>query len=301
MEKTENIGRFKKSWLLARGAWRALVLDKELFALPIVGGVISTLTLVACGVVALINPGGMLYSRGENILQVSPLGIVGFFFVGVALAIIATYISGALTYAAIERFKGGNPTVGSSLRAARKRLGSLTIFAIFSYIIGYILSEIAERIPYFGAQIVAWLAQASWGVASFFAIPIIVTSNKAVNPVSATKQSIGIIKKVWGESLIAAGTIGLMSVVAYLGYIGLIAALFATANLLSSPEVVYIALAIIGLLGLLLIALLFSMLNAFVTAAVYHFATTGESPVHFDKRLLRQTFTHKQAKKVFRA
>jgi uncharacterized membrane protein len=201
----------------------------------------------------------------------------------------------------LERFRGNDPTVRSSLRAAWQHIGSLFKFAAFSYTIGYILSEIANRVPFLGGKIVAWLADAAWRVASFFAIPVIMNSEEPVGPIKATKQSIGIIKQVWGESLIVSASIGLMAFLLSIGYMVLTAALFVGLASLSLPGLVYGILAIPAFLGIVVLILVFSVLESFVKTAIYHYAVTGESPAEFSQQVLRQAFTVKKARKVFSA
>ena len=305
MDQPAKIGKFKKSWLLTKSAWHALRLDKELFALPILGFALSVAVLVPAGIVAFINPGNTLYV--SNITNdaaegnIAPAGYAAILAVGLILASISAFISGAVVYGALERFKGNDPTIKTSLTAAWKRIGSLIAFTAFSSTIGFILSEIANRIPFLGGKIVIWLADAAWRIASFFAIPVIVTSEHPVNPLDATKKSVGIIKKVWGESLIVSATVGIITIISFLGYFGIVAIAFSAFGLMALPGIAFVALGILALIGLLVLALLFGMLEAFVKAAIYFYAVTGESPAHFNQQLLRQAFTTKKAKKVFSA
>ena len=146
-----------------------------------------------------------------------------------------------------------------------------------------------------------WLAQASWGVASFFAVPFIVTSPTPLGPVRATKQSVGLMKQVWGESLIAGGTVTLIAVIVSFAYLAIVIAVYAALNLVITSGAVFTLMFFGAVGGLLLISALFSVLDAVVTAAIFYYATTGESPVAFDQRLMRQAFTHKQARNVFGA
>jgi hypothetical protein len=305
MEEDVKIGKFKKSWQLTKAAWQAIRLDKELFALPIIGFFISFAVVIPAGIAAIFNPNNVFYSAtimdngAEG--QVSIVGYISLVVLGLILACVSTFISGAVAHGAIERFKGNNPTIKSSLAGAWSHIGSLMAFTAFSYTIGYILSEIANRIPFIGGKIVVWLADAAWRVASFFAIPVIVTNEGSINPAQATKKSVQIIKQVWGESLIISATVGLVAILSFLGYFGLTIALFLVSGMLSLPGAIFVALGILALVGLIVLALVFSMLEAFVKAAIYYYAVTGQSPAHFNQQLLRQAFTPKKARKVFSA
>jgi hypothetical protein len=144
-----------------------------------------------------------------------------------------------------------------------------------------------------------WLAGTAWQIASFFAIPVIVTSPEPIGPINATKQSIGVIKKVWGESLIVSLSIGAISMLSMLAYMLALAVITVLGVVLSAGAWYFVALGVIGFIGLFAGILIFNMMAAFAKAAVYYYATTGESPEMFHKDLLKQAFTPKKAKKIF--
>lgn len=303
MKEDNKIGKFKKSWLLTKGSWQALRMDKELFALPVIGFLLSLAVLLVAFIGALAFKSVLYHtatiSYNTRSGRLSLWGYAGSFIIGLLLTTVASFIGGAITYGAIERFKGNDPTIKSCLSAAWKRIGSLTAFTAFSYTIGYILSQIANRVPFIGSKIVLWLADAVWRVASFFAIPIIVTSDTPINPLKATKSSVQLIKKVWGESLIVSATVGLVAGLSFVGYFVLTGVVFIIGGSLGLPSAFLTAASVLALVGVMVLILIFSMLSAFVKAAIYYYAVTGESPVQFNQELLRQAFTHRKARRIF--
>ena len=303
-QEAPKIGRFKKSWILTKAAWTGLKLDKELVALPVIG-LMTQLTLLALALVlaSFVIPTGILY-YSTNINGVADFGITGWGYaamvaVFVPLSIISTFISGAVIHGALARFRGEDPSIRSSLDAAWQRLGSLASFAVFSYTVGLIISEVASRLPFVGNLAVQWLAGAAWNVASFFALPVIMSSKQPIAPIKATKGSITLIKKVWGESLIANVGISIIAVLTVLLYSTLSTVVIGLLSTTALPVMALIALGVLTFLGILAIALVFGVLSAYVRAAIYHFATTGESPVTFNRQMLRQAFSPKKARKVF--
>lgn len=298
-----KMGRFRKSWLLTRGAWRALILDKELLWIPVIGTMVS-LAVLTIGIVAGTLSNGIFYETASTARDtdggITLVGYIALLALGAILTAISTVTAGAVIHGAIERFRGNDPTIQSSISAAWGRALPLTSFALFSYTIGTIISFIAERIP-FGGRIVEWLGHTAWGIASFFAIPVIVTSDQAVGPVDATKRSFGVLRSVWGESLIISATIGLVGLIAAIVYIVTAGFMFAAVSTLGVPDAISLIWLVLTVAGLFGFALVFTVLEAFVKAALYHYATTGESPRTFDSRVLRQTFTQKKAHKVFGA
>jgi hypothetical protein len=293
---------------LTKAAWTGLKLDKELAVLPVIGTTVGIGIIIAAIALAVLTAQTGLFFPTE--IPASADQETGFAFtvwgyallaaVGLLLAAVSTFVSGAVIHGALQRFQGNDPSIKSSIAAAWSRLGSLTAFAAFSFVIGNIISFIASRLPFIGGMVVEWLAGAAWNVASFFALPVIVSSDRPVGPVKATKGSIAIIKQVWGESLIANVGIGLIAFLTVILYTIVSSVVIGVASsVLVAPSAVLIVLSVLALIGLLVIALVFSMLSAYIKAAIYYFATTGESPVTFNSQLLRQAFTAKKARKVF--
>lgn len=308
MEKSP--GKLEKSILLVRGAWRSLWLDKKLATIPILTFGLTILIMLVIVGIGFLNPWGEVYSVTSTSksglatsLSLMPLGYVLLIIMALLTSFVSSLGVGAVIHGAIERFKGNSPTIRDSLSAAWKRKIPLFGFVLFSFTIGYIINQIASRIPYFGGLIIGWLAGAAWGIASFFALPIIIEDEKFLNPIEATKKSLSIMKQIWGESLATAVGIGafeFLVIILYTVFVTIGAIIVGLmGNFTSSLIVPGIILGTFALITLFAIVFVFSILEIFVKAALYYYATTGESPVAFDKNILRQAFTTKKAKKVF--
>ncbi len=304
-KKDQAPGRFKKSWLLFKGSWKALNMDRELVAIPIISSISAIVVLAMAGVTGFLARNTFftaesLDPNGKE-FATTPWGMAFWIFTLLILTALGVIFSGALMHGALERFKGNDPTIRSSIKAALKRSGSLVVFGTFSAIIGYIFSEIAERIPFLGGKIIAWLAGSAWNVASFFAIPVIVTSDKPVYPVEATQKSIKLIKKTWGESLIVSVGISLFAMLGFILYFIVIGGIGALLVNTSITDGWLFAGSVVGMLGFVMMILVFTMLETFAKAAIYHYATTGEAPAHFDERMMKNAFTPRKARKLFGA
>ncbi len=303
-DTVEKMGKFKKSWLLTKSAWAGFKLDKELAALPVFGTALYAFVIAAViGLAIATAPSKLLFDANwisdSGELTITPLGYALLILTGLVLSAISTFISASVIHGALERFKGNDPTIKSSLKAAWRMIGSLSLFAAFSFTIGYIISAIAERLPVVGGMVLNWLAGAAWGIASFFAIPIIVSGQSPIGPIKATKGSVGLIKKVWGESLIASASIALIAFIGVMLYTAVAATMLGLLASINAPSPLMISLVVLISAGLLIITLLLSVMSAFVKAAIFHYATTGQSPASFNSQLMRQAFTIKKARKVF--
>ena len=306
-----RLGRWATSKSLARSAWHALTLDKELIWLPLLS-IISSLGLCTVFIGVLIGSGQLQmgdFTTGESastdVSIFGPLSVFIYTVFYLSMTFVANFFAAALVAGFLERFRGGNPTVGSALKAAHVHAGAIFAFSLLSATIGLVLRAIEERVPLFG-KVVTWVLGAAWAIASMFALPVIVATDKNVGPIKATKQSVGIITKTWGENVILSVGLGLVSVVTILAYFALsvgawfVLAAFATASGILSigfiPVAIFFAVVV---LGFAVLCIIFNTLSAVIKTAIFHYATTGESPAAFEKQLLQQSFTSKKARGIF--
>ena len=300
--------RLRAGWELAKSAWNVLRLDKELSLLPLLSAVFGALALAAIGIlyfvvggleVSYTDPANFSLMGGNVPSWVNLLFGMGVYF---AVTFIANFFGGAVIYGAMERFRGGDPTVRSSLAGARRKFRPLLLFSLMMASIGFALQMLEERVPFAG-KIALWLVGAAWNVANFFAIPVIMMSDEDVHPFDATRRSVGTIKKVWGESVIANVGIGLVFMAAFFVYLvgaGLVAAASgAIITILHVSGLFILPVVVLAIFGLVALILVFTTLDSIVRAAIYHYATTGQAPGRFNQELLRTAITPKKARKIF--
>lgn len=314
--------RWHISASLARSAWRVVKLDRSLLWMPVVS-IFGTLAIIALVVFIVLatsasgNLGEALTTASAPqggsaeitfsgpLLTWSPLSIAFYVVVYLLLSFVGTFFSAALIAGLLERFRGGSPTISSALRAARKHIGSLFAFSTLSASIGIVLNLIEDRVP-LGGKIATWLVGAAWAIASMFALPVIVTAKTPIGPLRATRQSMKIIKNTWGESVIVNGGIGIVALISIVMFIlgstaiGLLAAYLVSAFSLAAP-VVALGASLLIIVALLALIVVLAMLSAAAKAAIYHYATSGETPAHFEQQILRASFTTSDARKVFSA
>ena len=296
-------GRLARGWQIAKSSWNVLKLDKELALIPLMSSV-ATIFIVA-GLYAITIAGLSKASQldlnynGLPSYTASPwvniaIGVVIYF----VITLVANFFSAAIIYGATQRFNGIDPTVKSSLNGARRKFYPLAGFSLLMSTVGLALQTIENRLP-FGGAVVVWLVNAAWSTANIFAVPVIVLSEGSVHPFEATKQSVQIIKKIWGESVVAnigISLIGLLSVVGYSSLAVVIVVASAAAHL---PIALTATLGVLAVMGLIAITVILAALGAIAKAALYHYAVTGAAPQMFDAELLRASITYKKARKIF--
>lgn len=304
IETPKKIGRFKRSLELTKSSWQVLKLEKNFVAIPVIGALLAILmmimsTIIVGGVLLGISfMGGQEFALSYNpdtdsfpLWMLIPLGVII-----LITTFVGSLIYGAIVYGAIERFKGNNPTLKSCFEAAYSKKKPLFMFSLLSATIGLILSWIEDRVPLAG-QIAVRLTGAAWSFASMFAVPFIMTSKEDLGPIASAKESVKLIKRVWGESIIISAGIGLVGFITALSYSLLVFGISLVAGVFAQP-LFFVGLAV-GVIGLIALSLVLSVLSNIAQSAIFYWATTGNAPKSFDKEILQSTMTPKKARKVF--
>jgi hypothetical protein len=295
-----RVGKVRASIQLTKSAWRVLKLDKELLALPVLSIAAALFTLMIY--VGIVIGGALLlgatFSPDTN-TTISNYVYIPIFFIGsVLVTYVANFFGAALIYGATERFRGGDPTVGSSIAGARRHAGPLFWYSVMMTTVGLVLQAIQDRVPLAG-KIAVWLLNGAWSIANAFALPVIVLSDAPVKPFDATRQSVAVVKRVWGEGVVLSvgvGLIGFFAVLLYMVIAGGVAALIASISHLAALN---FGLVIVGIIGFFWLLLVLTALGSIIKAALYHYATTGEAVETFNKDILHAAFTRKKARALF--
>ena len=278
------MGYFGRSWELGKTSWRVLRKDKELLWLPVLGGLAALVIAAAVfGLIVLID-----YDPAQGWGDFDPgTGSRWLMVAGVVVAAIAVYFfQGALVHGARERLTGGDPTVASAIRGARHRLGAIAPWAILALVVGTVINVIQaaarDRAGFLGS-LLGGLLDLAWRVLAFLVMPVIIAEGGG--PFRALGRSKDLLRRTWGENLIAQAGLSIVGFVLMLP--GLLIAVFLGQGSLGIFGV------IVG--GLLMIfgAVVASALSAVYQTALYEYATTGESPDEFAKVDLGQSFGHR--------
>ena len=276
------MGRMGNTWRLTKNSWSLLKQDRELLWLP----VLSMLTLVAIAAAAAVVgfvTGSFDTEQGTDSLGGSA-AVLGLVFVFVATATVV-FFEGALVAGAHERMTGGDPTVRSALGRAAARLPSLLGWALITMTVGLVLRFLRERLGFLG-QILTFLAEAAWGVATYLVVPAIIIDD--FRSFAGVKQSMSLVRRTWGENLIAQAGFGLLGFVLALPII-LIAALIAV---LVPGIGMFVGIAI-GVIGVLTLSVVIGALSLYFKTALYEYATDGVAHGGFDIDQMEASFRSK--------
>ena len=267
------MGRIGRSFQLVGQSYRLLMQDKELMVLPLISGVFIVAALAGLSVGFGLDP-----SRLDRHNMAAYLPLFAMYVVSYAIGI---FFQAAVVAGATERMRGGDPTVRSALAAAGRRIGPILMWAVVAATVGVILRIIHDRLAFVG-KIVASLLGAAWSLATFFVVPVLVLEERSIP--DSFRQSVGVFRKTWGETVVGGTTMGAAAVCAWLTLI----AVSGLAAMLVGPFALAVFFA-----GAVFLMIFFSALQGIYVASLYRFATGDRATSGLDSALLGQAFVPK--------
>ena len=273
----ESIGR---SFALVKTSWDILMQDKKLLAFPIMSGIISIIVLLTF-ILPLI--------MGSFIQEAVPMGSVVFYAILFAFYAVSYFVviffNTALIACVNARLNGGEMSVTEGLRTAARHFPSILAWALVSATIGLILYLIEERFGWVG-QLVASLLGAAWGFVTFFVVPVLVLEDKGV--VDSMKESVTLIKKTWGESIVGSASMAIVFVI-----VGVIAAILVFATLFIGNAALFTVALALFIMFVIILAVVYAAMEGIFVTALYTYAKTGTVPSAFNKDLIQNAFIQK--------
>jgi hypothetical protein len=281
------------SWALGKASWRVLRSNPALALFPVVSTAVLLLIVAVTGGLAYgIFPwlrDGVQPQGGQAVAGAVTL----FVFMAVAYTIVI-YFNSALTAAVMQQLEGGAPSLKDGLRLAGQHKRAIVGYALISATVGVVLSIIREKGGIAG-QIVSWVGDIAWGLASFFVVPVLVTRN--IGPIDAIRESGGLFKRTWGQQVAGNAGVGLFSFALLLAAIaigGVFVTLGAAIGLL--PLLIFgIVVGVVLIAGALTIG---ATLSSIFRVVLYRFATNGQVAEPFDDSDIRNAFRPKRAGRI---
>ncbi len=256
----ENI---KSGWKLGSAIRKLVFTDKKLFLFPIIAGIIIIVETVAIfGSFLLLNN----YNSYIDILLVFLYYIVVYFT--------SVYILIAMFISFRDFGKKQPVSISKAMSETSKYLLLIFEWALFESIVTMIIRAIEQRLGPIGATIFGFAASMAMGVATAFAIPVIV--DKRTGPISTLKESTTFIIKNFGKTFGGLAYTELYSIMFVIaGVLILVASIFV---ILPSYFVVGVSVALIGLIILVFGALLGYILSNIYRFVLYDYMNGGKLP-----------------------
>ena len=269
----------RRSYAIFVESLRVLGKDKEILIFPLLSGIITIVafsTMVFAGLTS-----GLLreFQAGNRVF-----GYVVLFVWYFVSWFIVLFFNVAVIACANIRLRGGDPTIADGFRASMQHVGRIAAWALVSATVGIILRVIAERAKIVG-KIISGLLGAVWSIATYFIVPVMIFEGRSIG--DSVKQSTELIKKTWGESLVAAGGIGAFIMLLAVGGLVLpIAAMFISAT------AAFIALGIMVMYWIAL-SIVSAALSGIFRTALYLYAAEGRAPEGFTPDYVQNAFAVK--------
>ena len=266
-----------RGFRLAKASWQVVREDRELLWLPVISFFCSMIVMAVFALGAL----GIGLPENQS-SQISPALYVLGFVMYVALAFVSIYFNAAVIGTAMKRLQGEDASIHDGLALARQHIGKIFVWAVITATVGMILRSLQERAGILG-RIVLGIVGIAWTVLTFFVVPVLLYEPVGVG--DAIKRSGSIFRQRWGETFVGNGTIGI--------------AIF----LLSIPVLIVGGLlaAVVPVLGIVLLVVAIGILMAIgsattgvFNAALYRYATTGETSGAFTQEDMAASFRPKR-------
>lgn len=279
--------KIRKALDIMKACWKVLMLDKELLVFPLLSSLILG-ALVAVFIwpfwVAGTVPSFLTETNeaGEPVFNKVMIGVV---FVGYFVTYFTIIFFNTALIACVKiRFAGGDPVVMDGLRASTARLPQIFVWALVASVVGFILNQLRNENKGPLGFVVS-LIGLGWAVAVYFVVPVLVSER--LGPLAAIKRSVAIIKKTWGEAIVAEVGFGVLY-----SFVGLAIVGFAiSAAFLFEPyPSISISIVAIGAVFVVAASLVFSTLGSILKAALYVYAVDGKLPDAFDPELIKGAF-----------
>jgi len=275
----ESIGR---SLTLVKTSWDILMDDKKLLAFPVLSGIV-TLLVILTFVLPLLVSGAFM-----NIVPQSPVFYYGFLFLFYVVSyFVVIFFNTALISCVNARLSGKPMSVKEGIANSAKHLPAIIGWALIAATVGLVLNLLEERAGFIGDIVLAVIGGV-WTLVTFFVVPVLVLEDKGV--VDSLKESVSLVKKTWGESIVGSASMAIIFVI-----IGIIAALGLFALMLLGNPAVFVAGLAVFLLFVVLLAVTYSAMQGIFVTALYQYAKTGTVPSAFDRDLIANAFRPKQA------
>jgi hypothetical protein len=277
--------RIKRSFDLVRASARVLRQDSRLMLFPVMSAAAMLLVLAgfALPLFGLASIDGL--GRGGAYSAAFLFYVLQYFVI--------FYFNAALVGAVMIRLDGGTPTLGDGLRIANGRIGAILGYAVIAATVGVILRAIQERLGFVG-RLVVGLIGASWALATFLVVPVIVTRDRGA--IESISDSTALLKRTWGENLVGHASLGAAFGLVYFGLAGgivLLALLVLFIGVAVSPALI-VLFGVIVVLALLACMLFQVTLGGIYSAVLYRYAVDSRGSDGFDQVRLRSMFIQKR-------
>jgi hypothetical protein len=290
--------KIKRSWEIFKACGLILKKNKKLLIFPTLNLTAITFLVFVFYYVCI----GVLYLTFHFLLDVNQeflkqhlkfiiyfFGLLLGIFLVITIGVFSTFLSCAQTYYVLSGLRGRKVSIGKSLRESLKQYKSILAWVFLSFLIAPIILFFKKLFPWIGNKLAVWMGITTWGVGTFFVIPILVFEKQDVK--TCLQKSFSAMKSFLVEQIAFQGGIQILSVFLTMVPIGVCLiwlVMFSNKTTISGDGYFW---------GFLLVycAIIFNILGCFrkiYCAVLYTYATTDMLPNEFKSAF----FNHRQKK-----
>jgi hypothetical protein len=229
--------------------------DRHLIVLPLLAAITALVTMAAVGL---------------PIVAVLGTGRVGIAVAVLAAGVVSTsatlFFNVALVFAATERIEGRTPTVGGSLAMAWGRRATILRWALLAAVAGTLVRTLERRFGVFG-RLLGFAGAFAWTVATFLVLPVLAFED--LGPRQALRRSSSLLKERFGTVTRS----GLRFGVLFGSWlVAAMAVVLVGAMLVPASHVLGGGLVVVGLFGVLAVAMYASAASIYLRTILYRFS-----------------------------
>jgi hypothetical protein len=321
------MNKFQRSWQLFKSSLTVMRRDKQLLLFPILTTACTMLAALLFLFPVAFQPTGHSYASAEHwqavgnsmfsasnaedpgpgkvevsynrqgrqygIKQVRPLAAAYFLVVYFVSMFIATFFNVAFYQQILNALSGEPVSIGGGLRFAATKWKPILMWTLFAGAVGYAIKALEQRFGLIG-RLVMRLIGTAWSIACVFVIPVIITSEKSVNPLNVLKESALTLKNTWGESLIgyAGVSFGSLIIVLFsLVWLGAGIAISVSLHFYWLTALVVAA----WLVAMFLWAYVLSVASQIFRCALFLYASQGTLPAPYTDEMVTLAFRMKKS------
>ncbi|HEX9154033.1 MAG TPA: DUF6159 family protein [Nitrospira sp.] len=280
--------RLARTQAIMSAAWRILKEDKQLLLLPLASSM-CLIVLTASIAVPVVSGGLTGASISDELREFSSLSYVGMFLFYVAAYSIGIFFNAALALCVLRKLERKSASIADGLREATACLPQILGWALVATTVGLLLKAVERRSGFIGGLVVRAVGLA-WAVATFLVVPVLVAEKKG--PFEAVQESVQLLRKTWGEDLLAGLGFGALY---FLWAIPGIFAFVSGAGLIASHPFIAMVVMALAILYFPVLGLVLSTMSTIFDVVLYRFAKHGMLAPGFNRDLLEASFASRSA------
>lgn len=188
------------SWELFGWSFAVVRGNKKLILFPILSAAIALATLFLCS---------------QRFHQSHNLGAADYLWLAIAYFVVSftiIFFNCGLAACANAEFNGAEPSLSYGLSHAGKRLTPILAWTLISATVGLILN-VVSRASWAG-KLAIWVSGFAWGMATYLVVPVLIVEDRGA--FGSFQRSAQLVRKTWGDQLVAEIRFGWRNVVLFI-------------------------------------------------------------------------------------